>query len=159
MQWSSASLRCLAASMQMRSASFMRAWPTYSSSVCGRSVASTAFSSSAGCVVTMRSGMLLRQFLQRLADEVLKRRLAVAAGQHLLHHLFRFGCLVAEVGQSRESVVHEPAGGLGGLGCPVIHGSRQLLDLVLELQCQASSRFFADAGHRGKDSVIVVPDR
>src|SRR5256712_14176545 len=145
--------------MQMRSDSFMRAWPTYSSSVCGRSVASTAFSSSAGCIVTMRSGMLLRQLLQRLADEVLERRLAVAAGQHLLHHLFRFGCLVTEIGQSRESVIHEPAGGLSGLGCPVIDRTRQLLDLVLELQRQASSRFFADAGHRGEDSVIVVPDR
>src|SRR3989475_13158549 len=126
--------------MQMRSASFMRAWPTYSSSVCGRSVASTTFSSSAGCVVTMRSGMLLRQLLQRLADEVLKRRLPVAAGQRLLHHLFRFGYLVTEIGQSRESVVHEPAGGLGGLGCRVLHGSRQLLDLVLELPRHAARR-------------------
>src|SRR5438128_9958883 len=97
--------------MQMRSASFMRAWPTYSSSVCGRSVASTAFSSSAGCVVTMRSGMLLRQFLQRLADEVLKRRLAVAAGQHVLDHLFRFGCVVAVFGESGESVVRGWGGG------------------------------------------------
>src|SRR5437879_1205851 len=130
MQWSSASLRCLAASMQMRSASFMRAWPTYSSSVCGRSVASTAFSSSAGCIVTMRSGISLRQLLQRLADEVLKRRLAVAAGQHLLHHLFRFGCLVTEIGQIRERVVHYPAVGLGGVSCPVIQRSRRRIRLV-----------------------------
>src|SRR2546425_10964187 len=108
--------------MQMRSASFMRAWPTYSSSVCGRSVASTAFSSSAGCAVTMRSGMLLRQFLQRLADGVLKTRLAVAAGQHLLHQLFRFGCLVTQIGPSRACVVREPAGSVGGLGYPVNHG-------------------------------------
>src|SRR5947208_6227856 len=43
--------------MQMRSASFMRAWPTYSASVWGRSAASTTFSSALGCVVTMRSGM------------------------------------------------------------------------------------------------------
>src|SRR3989449_2262370 len=116
MQWSSASLRCLAASMQMRSASFMRAWPTYSASVWGRSAASTALSSSLGCVVTMRSVMLLRQLLQRLADDVGKACLSVAAGQHLLHHFFRFGCLVAEVGQGREGIIHQPAGGLGGFG-------------------------------------------
>src|SRR5439155_14018179 len=99
--------------MQMRSASFMRAWPTYSSSVCGRSVASTAFSSSAGCVVTMSSGMVLRQFLQRLADEVLEGRIAVVAGQNLLHHLFRFGCLVDDVGHSSVRVDHDQAGLLG----------------------------------------------
>src|SRR5439155_22575045 len=125
MQWSSASLRCLAASMQMRSASFMRAWPTYSASVWGRSAASTTFSSSRGCVVTMRSGILLRQFLQRFADEVLERRLAVAACQHLLHGFFRFGPLVAKIGQGREGVVHEPVGRLGGLGGSVIRGTRQ----------------------------------
>src|SRR5712692_2975381 len=158
MQWSNASLRCLAASMQMRSASFMRAWPTYSASVWGRNAASTVFSSSLGCVVTMRSGMLLRQLLQRLADEVLERCLAVAAGQHLLHDFFRFGCLVAEVGQRREGIVHEPAGGLGRLGGPVLHGTRQLLDLVLELQRETSGRFFADARHRRQHPVIVVAD-
>src|SRR3989441_10878674 len=107
MQWSSASLRCLAASMQMRSASFMRAWPTYSASVWGRNAASTVLSSSLGCVVTMRSGMLLRQLLQRLADEVLERRLAVAAGQHLLHDFFRFAGLGRKVGQGRKCSVHE----------------------------------------------------
>src|SRR5260370_38918532 len=101
MQWSSASLRCLAASMQMRSASFMRAWPTYSASVWGRSAVSTLFSSSLGCVVTMRSGMLLRQLLQRLADDIGKVSLAVAACQHLLHDFFRFDGLVAKRSEER----------------------------------------------------------
>src|SRR2546425_875822 len=158
MQWSSASLRCLAASMQMRSASFMRAWPTYSASVWGRSAASTVFSSSLGCVVTMRSGMLLRQLLQRLANDIGKVRLAVAACQHLLHDFFRFGRLVAKIGQGREGVVHEPAGRLGGLCRAVIHGTRQLLDLVLEFQRQAPGRLFADARHGRQHPVIVVPD-
>src|SRR2546428_13582068 len=107
MQWSSASWRCLAASMQMRSASFMRAWPTYSASVWGRSAASTDFSPSLGCVVTMRSGMLLRPLLQGLADEIGKMRPAVAACQHLLYHFFRFDGLVAKIGHGREGIVDE----------------------------------------------------
>src|SRR2546427_12088198 len=128
MQWSRASLRCLAASMQMRSASFMRAWPTSSASVWGRNAASTVLSSSLGCVVTMRSGMLLRQLLQRLADDIGKVCLAVAACQHLLHDFFRFGCPVAKISQGRECVVDEPTGRLGCLHRAVLHWTRQRLD-------------------------------
>src|SRR5207247_4549809 len=132
MQWSSASLRCLASSMQMRSASFIRAGPTSSASVWGRSAASTVFSSSLGCVVTMRSGMLLRQLLQRLADDIGKVRLAVAACQHLLHDFFRFDGLVAKIGQGREGIVHEFVCRLGGLCRALIAGPRYLLALCLK---------------------------
>src|SRR5213594_2363762 len=42
--------------MQIRSDSFIRSWPTYSSSVCGRSVASSPRSSSVTWLVMIRSG-------------------------------------------------------------------------------------------------------
>src|SRR5881628_348707 len=42
--------------MQIRNDSFIRSWPTYSSSVCGRSVASSPRSSSVTWLVMIRSG-------------------------------------------------------------------------------------------------------
>ena len=101
---------------------------------------------------------LLRQLLQGRADEILKRGVAVAAGQHLLDDVLHVGGFVAEVHEGREGVVHEFAGGLVGLRRAGAGGRAQLVGLVPELQSQARGRFFADAGNGGQRLLIVGAD-